>query len=104
MEKWENDRDKRGGKGRNSMIIEWEAGETMEWLGELFKVAGLGRLTGEGRTPPRLGRGVRWAVEHLRKYPEAGRGEGKVARRGVLSGRRRRRRGRRGMGMRRGGC
>jgi hypothetical protein len=35
-------------------------------------IAGLPRLGGEGRTPPVLGEEVRWAVEHLKKYPEPG--------------------------------
>jgi len=83
IEKWRDDRERQKRReGKKFHDIEWEAGETIEWLGELFNVAGLGRLTGERRTPLRLGREVRWAVEHLRKYPEPGKGKGKGGEKG----------------------
>ncbi len=47
-------------------------GETFEWLGRLFDMAGLGTLRGDGRVPPPLDRETIWAIEHVRKYPEPG--------------------------------
>jgi hypothetical protein len=38
----------------------------------LFEIAGLPQLTGEGRSPPIFDEATRWAVEHIRKYPEPG--------------------------------
>jgi hypothetical protein len=58
--------------------IQWETGETMEWLEALFEWAGLGTLEGDGRVPPALTRDVIWAIEHVRKYPEPGKGDEKV--------------------------
>ncbi|EXJ76958.1 hypothetical protein A1O3_10115 [Capronia epimyces CBS 606.96] len=55
--------------------IPWDNGETMEWLRWLYELAGLPELEGAGRTPPILDREVRWAIEHVRKYPEPGDGE-----------------------------
>jgi hypothetical protein len=76
QERWEGEREvQRRREGKKFHDVEWESGETLWWLGELFGIAGLGRLTGEGRTPPVLGEEVRWAIEHLRKYPEPGKGE-----------------------------
>ena len=76
MEKWESTREKtRSREGKKYHDIEWETGETLDWLGSLYRIAGLGLLTGEGRVPPVLGDGVRWAIEHLRKYPEPGKDE-----------------------------
>lgn len=57
-------------KGKNFHYIDWESGETERWLGELFDIAGLGLLSGEGRTPPRLSEELRWAVENIKKYPK----------------------------------
>lgn len=76
MESWERDRlgDVRR-EGRKYHDIQWETGETLEWLGKLFEWAGLGTLEGDGRTPPALTREVVWAIEHLRKYPEPGKDE-----------------------------
>ena len=50
--------------------IMWDNGETMEWLRWLFELAGLPELEGRGRCPPVLNDETRWAIEHLRKYPE----------------------------------
>ncbi|TAQ89302.1 hypothetical protein B7494_g2385 [Chlorociboria aeruginascens] len=76
MERWERDREVvRRREGKKFHDIDYETGETLEWLGFFYRIAGLGKLTGEGRVPPVLGKEVRWALEHLRKYPEPGRGE-----------------------------
>lgn len=50
--------------------IPWDNGETMEFLSELYHIAGLPRLEGKGRCPPVLGQQIRWAIEHIKKYPE----------------------------------
>ena len=55
--------------------IEWEGGETMEWFRTLFSMAGLPLLEGPGRHPPVLDEDTRWAIEHVRKYPEPGKDE-----------------------------
>lgn len=76
-EKWEKDREERVRREhKNFHDIEWEGGETLRWLGELYDIAGLPLLTGEGRAPPVLGKDLIWAVEHLRKYPEPGNDDG----------------------------
>ncbi|KAH8655135.1 hypothetical protein BGZ60DRAFT_459846 [Tricladium varicosporioides] len=73
QERWERDRRRQREKeGKKFHDIEWETGETLHWLGDLYQIAGLGLLTGEGRVPPVLGSQVRWAIENLRKYPEPG--------------------------------
>lgn len=57
--------------------ISWDNGETMNWLRFLFEISVLPTLEGSGRYPPVLGEKTRWAIEHVRKYPEPGRkGEG----------------------------
>jgi hypothetical protein len=77
QQKWEKEREiERREQGKKFHDIEWETGETEAWLGEFFKIAGLGTLRGEGRIPPVLGGKLRWAIEHLRKYPEPGKGGG----------------------------
>ncbi|CAM1507600.1 Fc.00g072410.m01.CDS01 [Cosmosporella sp. VM-42] len=76
QEIWEKEREsetKREGKKFHD--IQWETGETKEWLELMFKIAGLGTLTGEGRLPPVLGKDLIWAVEHVKKYPEPGEGK-----------------------------
>lgn len=50
--------------------IMWDNGETLAWLRWLFELAGLPQLEGRGRCPPVLNDETRWAIEHLRKYPE----------------------------------
>lgn len=52
--------------------IQWDAGETMAWFRELFELSGLPLLEGKGRFPPVLDEKTRWAIEHIRKYPEGG--------------------------------
>ncbi|OWO99534.1 hypothetical protein B2J93_3981 [Marssonina coronariae] len=71
QEKWEQERE----KGVHTQQIkfhdvEWGTGETLGWFGELYQIAGLRQLTGEGRNLPVTGEDVRWAIEHLRKYSE----------------------------------
>ncbi|KAH7378117.1 hypothetical protein BKA64DRAFT_736750 [Cadophora sp. MPI-SDFR-AT-0126] len=78
QERWEREREERVRReGKKFHDVEWETGETLGWLGELYGIAGLGLLTGEGRVPPVLREEVRWAIEHLRKYPEPGKDDGK---------------------------
>jgi hypothetical protein len=55
--------------------IQWDNGETSEWLGWLYTFAGLPVFEGQGRYPPVLDKETRWAYEHIRKYPEPGRGD-----------------------------
>ena len=50
--------------------IEWESDETMDWFRYLFELAGLPLIEGFGRCPPVLGSETRWAIEHIKKYPE----------------------------------
>ena len=87
QERWERERVvKTREKGRRFHDIPWDDGETFEWLGGLFGIAGLGTLKGEGRVPPVLGRELVWAIEHLRKYPEPKRGVGKGEEEGFEEG------------------
>lgn len=76
QEAWERERleDVRR-RGTKFHDVQWETGETFDWLEGLFRIAGLGTLRGEGRIPPPLTEELIWAVEHIRKYPEPGRGE-----------------------------
>ncbi|ORY61559.1 uncharacterized protein BCR38DRAFT_348044 [Pseudomassariella vexata] len=75
QKKWEKEREQRTKReGLKFHDIEWETGETMEWLRGLFQIAGLGTLRGEGRIPPFLGEDMIWAIEHIKKYPEPGNG------------------------------
>jgi hypothetical protein len=84
MENWEREREiKRRREGTKFHDINYETGETLEWLGEFYKIAGLPELTGEGRVPPVLGQDVRWALEHIKKYPEFGDGNRDESSRGV---------------------
>ncbi|OTB12804.1 hypothetical protein K445DRAFT_369111 [Daldinia sp. EC12] len=76
QERWERERlEVTRREGRRFHDINWEKGETTEWLEGLFRIAGLGTLKGEGRIPPPLTKEVVWAIEHLRKYPEPGKGK-----------------------------
>lgn len=69
--KWERDRVALVRKEQRKFHdIQWENGETEKWLAQLFEIAGLGTLRGEGRIPPVLGHEVRWAIENIKKYPE----------------------------------
>nr|OQO23620.1 hypothetical protein B0A51_10006 [Rachicladosporium sp. CCFEE 5018] len=52
--------------------IPWENDETLDYFRELYDIAGLPLLTGEGRHPPVLDAETRWAVENIRKYPDGG--------------------------------
>ncbi|KAK6584703.1 hypothetical protein PZA11_002927 [Diplocarpon coronariae] len=71
QEKWEQEREKRVHTQQIKFHdVEWGTGETLGWFGELYQIAGLRQLTGEGRNPPVTGEDVRWAIEHLRKYSE----------------------------------
>ena len=73
QERWEVSRAEERRKERKKFHdIAWDDGETEEWLGWLFRFAGLGTLKGEGRVPPALSEEVVWAVENIRKYPEPG--------------------------------
>ncbi|KAK3330445.1 hypothetical protein B0H66DRAFT_572504 [Apodospora peruviana] len=75
QEIWERERAARKkAQGKKFHDIPWDDGETLEWLGGLFEIAGLGTLKGEGRIPPALDKELIWAVEHLKKYPEPGKG------------------------------
>ncbi|KAI1378947.1 putative dimethylaniline monooxygenase [Hypoxylon crocopeplum] len=76
QEKWERDRlEYVRREGTKFHDITWETGETMEWLDGLFRIAGLGTLRGSGRIPPALTDELVWAIEHVRKYPEPGKGK-----------------------------
>lgn len=73
QEIWEVSRAEERRKERKKFHdVAWDDGETEEWLGWLFRFAGLGTLRGEGRIPPALSEEVVWAVENIRKYPEPG--------------------------------
>lgn len=68
---WEQDRIALVGKqGRRFHQIDFDTGETMEWFRWLFELAGLPTVDGHGRCPPVLGEATRWALKHIRKYPE----------------------------------
>ncbi|KAI1089516.1 putative dimethylaniline monooxygenase [Rostrohypoxylon terebratum] len=76
QERWEREREERTRRERRKFHdVNWESGETLEWLGALFDIAGLGTLRGEGRIPPALTEEVIWAIEHVKKYPEPGKGK-----------------------------
>lgn len=71
--RWEKERAERTSKERKKFHdVPWDNGETFEWLGGLFSLAGLGTLKGEGRIPPVLDKDLVWAIENVRKYPEPG--------------------------------
>lgn len=68
---WESEREKQSRIHRtNFHQIEWENGETREWLQKFFDIAGLGTLSGQGRIPPALSNDIIWAIENLKKYPD----------------------------------
>jgi hypothetical protein len=58
--------------------IQWDNGETMDWFRLLFEMSGLPILEGWGRYPPVLGAETRWAIEHVRKYPDPGKNGEKI--------------------------
>ena len=71
QEKWEKQRAELVRREKRKFHdIPWDNGETMEWFRYLFDVSGLPVLEGAGRCPPVLGEKTRWAIEHVRKYPE----------------------------------
>ncbi|OAG34483.1 hypothetical protein AYO21_11349 [Fonsecaea monophora] len=73
QEQWERERWRLVSReGRKFHDIPWDNGETMDWLRGLFDLAGLPLLEDRGRCPPVLGDETRWAIEHLKKYPEPG--------------------------------
>ncbi|KAK3937935.1 dimethylaniline monooxygenase [Diplogelasinospora grovesii] len=70
---WEKERgDLVSREKRRFHDIPWDNGETISYLQELFQIAGLPRIEGQGRYPPVLGERTRWAIEHVRKYPLPG--------------------------------
>lgn len=71
QERWEHQRaDIVKREQRKFHDILWDDGETMGWLRVLYEIAGLPVLEGLGRCPPVLGEDTRWALKHVRKYPE----------------------------------
>lgn len=76
--KWEKERAELVRKqNRRFHAIPWDNNETMDWFRVLFEMSGLPVLEGWGRCPPVLGEETRWAIEHIRKYPEPGGKDGK---------------------------
>ncbi|KAI1206687.1 putative dimethylaniline monooxygenase [Annulohypoxylon truncatum] len=76
QERWEREREELTRReGRKFHDVDWESGETFAWLEALFDIAGLGTLRGEGRIPPALTEEMIWAIEHVKKYPEPGKGK-----------------------------
>jgi hypothetical protein len=79
QEMWENDRAelvKR--ENRKFHDVPWDNNETMDWFRYLFEFAGLPVLEGEGRCPPVLGMETRWAIEHVKKYPDPHKEDGEA--------------------------
>ncbi|KAH6612416.1 dimethylaniline monooxygenase (N-oxide forming), partial [Boeremia exigua] len=75
VREWEVQRERLcKGEGRGFHTLLWDGGETLDWFGVLYGIAGLPRLEGGGRVPPVLSREERWAYENVRKYPEPGKG------------------------------
>ncbi|KAL1870345.1 hypothetical protein Plec18167_007479 [Paecilomyces lecythidis] len=71
--RWEEDRWNLVSRERRKFHdIPWDNGETVAYLDELFHLAGLPLLSGSGRYPPILNERTRWAIEHVKKYPEPG--------------------------------
>lgn len=71
--KWEEDRWNLVSRERRKFHdIPWDNGETVAYLDNLFHLAGLPLLRGSGRYPPILNERTRWAIEHVKKYPEPG--------------------------------
>ncbi|KAJ8107185.1 hypothetical protein OPT61_g9038 [Boeremia exigua] len=75
MRDWEDVRTvKCKSEGRPFHTILWDDGETLEWFQYLYNLAGLPSLEGKGRCPPVLTAEQRWAYDHIKKYPEPGKG------------------------------
>lgn len=74
QKKWEEDRASLTNREHRKFHgLEWDDGlsnETMEWFRWLFEFAGLPQLEGHGRCPPVLDSRTRWAIEHIKKYPD----------------------------------
>ena len=74
QKKWEDDRaELTSREHRKFHGLDWSGGisnETMDWFRWLFEFAGLPMLEGHGRCPPALDGQTRWAIEHVKKYPE----------------------------------
>lgn len=71
MLRWEQERiDSCHHAGKAFHEIPWENGETLDYFRALFELAGLPQLEGKGRAPPIFDEETRWAVEHIRKYPD----------------------------------
>ncbi|KAK6065318.1 thiol-specific monooxygenase [Seiridium cupressi] len=71
QKKWEHERAERSRREQKKFhSVDWEHGETKEWLDGFFQIAGLGTIQGDGRIPPVLSRDLIWALEHIKKYPE----------------------------------
>ncbi|KAI1617318.1 dimethylaniline monooxygenase (N-oxide forming) [Exophiala viscosa] len=82
QQRWEKERWKLVKRERRKFHdIPWDDGETMDWLRLLFETAGLPLLEGQGKCPPVLGYETRWAIEHIKKYPDYGDGDGNNLRR-----------------------
>lgn len=78
MREWEDTRARKcKEEGRQFHTILWDDGETMEWFRYLYDLAGLPKLEGRGRYPPQLTDEQRWAYDHVKKYPEPGKGDRK---------------------------
>lgn len=79
QERWEKERyDLVIREHRKFHDIQWDNGETMDWLRFLYDLSGLPLLEGHGLYPPILGKKTRWAIEHVRKYPEPSKGEEEI--------------------------
>lgn len=79
MRRWEEDRLRWVREtGRKFHDVESEPGkmgsDTLVWLGFLYKMAGLGTLSGDGRLPPVLSKEMLHALKTIRKYPQPGDG------------------------------
>ena len=75
--RWEQDRARLTEReGHKFHDIQWDTGETMDWLSFLFELGGLPLLEGVGRCPPLLDAATRWQIENVRKYPIPGDGDG----------------------------
>ncbi|KAM0815545.1 hypothetical protein AB5N19_01344 [Seiridium cardinale] len=71
QKKWEHERAERSQREQKKFhAVDWEHGETKQWLDGFFHIAGLGTIQGDGRIPPVLSRDLIWALEHIKKYPE----------------------------------